>query len=154
MVRASGSETRKQARHQDHFKKERNLIVDVVVEGGGNDQIDKDEHGALEPRGLAVRQHEADERDRQKDGGDLEQVEVERHGLAAGCGDQRHERNHKERNLDRRADGDADGEVDLALVRDRQRGRVLGRVADDRKQNRANENRWAGARAQNKTQRS
>ena len=109
------------------------------VEGDPEDQVDGDQLDAFEPVGFPVGRDEREDRHRDRNRDHLEGREAQVHGLAHEVTREDQDRRDEERNLDARTDRDVHREIHLVLHGDEDRGAVLGRVADDRNQDDADE---------------
>ena len=95
------------------------------------------QHGSLKIVRDAVLKEVVDDDGRQEEDDRLENLKVQRHGLADDPAEDDEEGRHEQGDLQAAAEGDADGEVHLALARDDDGRNVLGRVADHRDQDQA-----------------
>lgn len=110
------------------------------VKGQGNDEVQAEQHGALEVVGPAVLHSIGDDHDGEGKGNRLEGLEMERHGLVEdGPAENDEERGDEEGDLDAGADGDAHGEVHLVPDGDDDGGDVFGGVSDNGDEDQADE---------------
>src|SRR6201996_2520420 len=115
-------------------------IASGEVEGETEDRVHGQELDALEPGRLAVLDHVVGDQDRDHDRAQLEAVEDERQRIRADeVGGDDEDRGDEEGDLAARADRDVDRQVHLVLAGDEDSDPVLGRVADDRDDDDADE---------------
>ena len=114
---------------------------DELEERHRQDRVDDDEQRALQPVRLAVHGDERADAHGRRDGGDLEGLEDEVHGLADEHAEDDQDRRHEQRDLEARAVGHGHRELHLVLGRELHGDEVLGQVADGRDEHDADEER-------------
>ncbi len=109
------------------------------VERERQDQIDRHQLQSLHPVAFAIRDHHRRRQDRERDRGNLERVEEQRHRLADRKRIEDDRRRDQQRDLRAAADGDFNRQRHLVAACRGDRRVMLGGVADDRDEDDADE---------------
>lgn len=108
-------------------------------EGNRNDNVGSNQHGTLEPVGLAVTNNVVENHDRHEKNAGLKGAEQKTHGLSHNPAKNDEEGSQEEGNLQGRANGNTDSKVHLVLHGNDNCGDVLSGVADNGDEDKTNE---------------